>query len=469
MARKQRQTIELEIESIGLNGVSVARLDGLVYMVKGGLPGDRIIAEITRKKKNYKEARLKEVLEASPDRIDPVCKHFGDCGGCKWQDLTYEKQLYWKEKHISDAFERIGKIDVGEYLPIIPSERVFNYRNKMEFSFGAARWLTQAEIDSEEEIKRDFALGLHAPGRFDRVLDIGECHIQNEQANQILTKIRAKALDLGVKAYDSREQSGFLRNLIIRSNKKKEIMLILVTKALHTDEDKRFIEWYRSELIGDMDFIITHMHSINDKISPVAYGEPEIFSGNGILSETILDVEYNISPFSFFQTNSHTLDTFIGEIIKSADLSHNQLVWDLYCGTGSITLPAAKNCKEIIGIELFEGSVADAKKNSEKNAIDNATFYSEDLHKKDIPDMLRKLPQPDRIIIDPPRAGMHKFLVDHLLEVAASHIIYVSCNPTTQARDCEMLSEKYGVESVRGVDMFPHTFHIESIAVMKLK
>jgi 23S rRNA (uracil1939-C5)-methyltransferase len=469
MAKKLRQKVELDIESIGLNGVSVARLDGLVYMVRGGLPGDKIIAQITRSKKKYKEARLVEVLEPTQDRVPAICEHFGDCGGCRWQDMIYDKQLFWKEQHIRDAFQRIGKVEVGEYLPIMPSEKVFNYRNKMEFSFGAARWLTQEEVDSDWELNRDFALGLHAPGRFDRVLDVKTCHIHNDFGNIVLNKIRDKAVELGTRPYDSKEQSGFLRNLIIRSNKKNELMIVLVTKAFRAEEDHKFIDWYSKYFIKDLDFVVTHMQSINDEISPVAYGEPVIFSGNGILKENILDVEYTISPFSFFQTNSHTLNIFISKIIESADLSSEQTVWDLYCGTGSITLPAAKKCKEIIGIELFDGSVADAKKNSEENGIENVSFYCEDLHKKQIPEMLMQLPRPDRIIIDPPRAGMHKYLVEHLLEVEVPMITYVSCNPTTQARDCELLAEKYEVVSLQGVDMFPHTFHIESIAVLKLK
>lgn len=469
--KRYNEIVLLDIEAIGFQGISIARKDGLVYFVKGAVPGDKVNALIRKKKKNHIECELAELLEPSLYRVKPQCDYFGICGGCSWQHLDYEQQLKWKRQHVQDAFQRIGKIEVIQLEETLPSPEIFNYRNKMEFSFGNSRWLTKEEIESVSEIiQKDFALGLHIPGRFDKVLDIENCHIQNDYGNKILNIIKSKAIDCNVTAYDSRENQGFLRNLIIRSSvANNEIMVILITNSIQNEEEQNFIDWYDNEFGKDDIKISVIGRAVNSTRSPVATEKPMITKGNDYITENILGIDFRISPYSFFQTNSKQLNQFIGEIISRAELKSSDIVWDLYCGTGSISLPASKQCKEIIGIEMFEGSVADARKNAELNNITNAKFICADLHEKKIPDLLNSLPKPDVIFIDPPRAGMHTNLVNHLLEIGAKRIVYVSCNPTTQARDCALLSEKYTVKSIKPVDMFPHTFHVEAIAVLDIK
>ncbi len=462
----KNKTETLEIESLGYKGISVARKDGLVYFVKGGVPGDKVSAQIKRKKKSYFEATIEEVLEPSSDRVEPECKYFGICGGCSWQQIAYEKQLYWKRRQVEDAFERIGKLEVGELENALASPEIFRYRNKMEFSFAASRWLTKAEIDSEEEIEdKRFALGLHVPKRFDKVLDIDECKIQPELGDRILNLVRDKARELDIAPYHQVTHEGFLRNLIIRSSSSyEEMMAILVTAEPKDDDERAFVDWFGESVIENYEEVKSVVWAVNDEVTPVAYGKYKVLNGLGYIIEKILTVDFKISPFSFFQTNSFQLNKFIDNIIEKSRLQKNELVWDLYCGTGSITLPAAKYCNKILGVELSEESVLDARQNAELNCIDNVDFISADLHKKDSVRLLKQLPKPDLIIMDPPRAGVHKNLLSHILKIEPKRIVYVSCNPTTQARDCAILSDSYEIKSVTPADMFPHTYHIESIA-----
>lgn len=469
--KKNQETIELEIESIGLEGVAVARKEGMVYFVEGAVPGDIVEASVLRKKKNYTQARAEKIIEASDLRIEPLCRHFDDCGGCRWQNLSYPEQLKWKNKNVVDAFERIGKVPVSGFLEIMTSPEVFHYRNKMDFSFGASRWMTKEEIRNDIRIEnKHFALGLHIPGRFDKVLDVQRCLIQPEAGNKILNEIRRKALELGCEAYHERAHLGFLRSLILRySLANDETMMILVTASPESMADHTFLRWLELGFREKFQEVSTAIHAVNDRISPVAVDSERVLYGIGYITEEILGIAYRISPFSFFQTNSYQLDNFIGKIIENGELNGSEIAWDLYCGTGSITLPAAKRAKEIHGIEMVESSIDDARDNARRNGIGNAAFYCADLHSKETPELLSKLPKPDVIFIDPPRAGMHKNLVGHVIEAAPKRIVYVSCNPATQARDCAILAEKYEVESVQPVDMFPHTYHIESIAKLKRK
>jgi 23S rRNA (uracil1939-C5)-methyltransferase len=469
MKKKTPKYIELDIESSAFEGVSVARNEGKVFFVKGAVPGDKVIAEIHRSKKSYAECSVKEILQPSPERIEPECEYFGVCGGCSWQNLKYESQTYWKSVHVKDAFERIGKFKDFELKEIIKSEIIYNFRNKMEFTFGASRWLTIEEIESNDEIEsKHFALGLHLPGRYDKILDLNYCKIQNEYGNQILNNIRTKALELNLDAYSVKSHEGFLRGLIIRhSVTNDDFMIILITNLITNDAEESIIDWLRTEFADKFLKAATIVHAINVSRNPVDIEKYNIIKGNGKLTENILGVDFYISPSSFFQTNSYQLNTFIGGIIDIANIKLNQIIWDLYCGAGSITLTAAKFAKQIIGIELSKQSVIDAQFNAEANGINNVDFYCEDLHSKDIPDMLKTLPFPDTIIIDPPRAGMHTNLIAHLLTVESPNIVYVSCNPATQARDCQLLSEKYELISIQPVDMFPQTYHIESIALLK--
>jgi 23S rRNA (uracil1939-C5)-methyltransferase len=466
-----KKLVELTIDSIGFQGVSIGRIDNVVHFVSGAVPKDRVIASLHRKKSNYYECNLEEIIEPSPDRVAAKCTHFGDCGGCKWQHLDYQQQVFWKRRHIMDAFVRNSKIEVGLFHETLQSPKIFYYRNKMEFSFSASRWLTSEEISATEQIERkNFALGLHIPGLFDKVLDIDECHIFPERGNKILHSIRKKALELDVTALNQREQTGFLKNLVVRhSEASGEMMVNLITNQIDNENEQNFIDWYKSGFIEENDFVSTHLHSVNATTSPVAKGETEVLSGSGYITESILGIKYKISPYSFFQTNSCQLDNFISSIVDFARINGDETIWDLYCGTGSITLPAAKKTKSIIGLELVAEAIDDAKNNAVLNNIENTDFYNIDLHTKQIPEFLNNLPKPDIIIIDPPRAGTHKNLINHLLTILPKRIVYVSCNPSTQARDCEVLSQYYTVEEVLPVDMFPHTYHIESVARLELK
>lgn len=468
---KPIEHVELEIESIAYEGVSVARSENKVYFVKGGLPGEKVTAKITKKKKSFAEATVVEIYNESPDRIKPECKHFGICGGCSWQNLSYEKQLFWKRDHIVDAFQRIGKISPGEIFNTMPAKKIFEYRNKMEFSFGPSRWLTEDEIGITEDIAdKKFALGLHIPGRFDKILNIDECKIEPAVWSEVLVKIREKAVELGLIAYHVRFHDGFLRNLIFRKTElKNEIMAILITTEPVEDNELSFIDWYISE-IPKLFPQITHLvHAVNNSFSPVAIGECNHIKGGEFLTESILGVEYRISPFSFFQTNSSQLDNFISKIIEFADLKPTDVVWDLFCGTGSISLPAAKIAKMVYGLELVQSAISDARTNADFNSIKNVKFHCEDLNSKRLYEILNYLPLPDKIIADPPRAGMHKNLAEWLRDSNVPTIVYVSCNPATQARDCQILSENYDVVKIQPVDMFPQTYHIESIALLQRK
>ena len=474
MSRKKKKNViinDLKIESIGQEGVAVARKDELVHFVTGAVPGDTVDARLTGRKRNLRYADTETITDPSPDRIDPVCRHFGPCGGCKWQNLSYEKQLYWKSQIVKDAFERIGKVPVGQYEQIMPAEEQYYYRNKMDFSFGASRWMTNEEIKNQEEIEqKHFALGLHIPGRFDKVLDIERCHIQNDEGNEILNIMREKALELETRPYHDRFHDGFLRNLVIRSSRSTgEIMVVVITTTPETEDDLRFMDWLKNEAPDELPMASDIIHSVNDAISPNVYGKSEIIKGTGYITENILGIEFRISPFSFFQTNSAQLNKFIAEIIDFAELKDDEILWDLYCGTGSIALPASSKVKEVYGMEMMKTAVADARENMELNEIKNAEFFAADLHDKDIPSLFSRIPKPDVMTIDPPRAGMHKRLAGHILEIASPRLVYVSCNPVTQARDCSLLAEKYDVVKVKPVDMFPHTSHVESIALLELR
>jgi len=469
--RQSTEQIELTIEAIGFEGIAIARHENIVHFVKKAVPGDVILAEVFSKKSNFAEARIKEIITPSPLRQVPICNHFGVCGGCSWQNLPIEEQRKWKKQHVADAFERIGKISIGELTETLASPRTLHYRNKMEFSFGASRWLTDDEMSSsEEEVHKNFALGLHIPGRFDKVLDVDNCYIAHELSGKILKKIREQALALGVSAYNARQHSGFLRNVILRNTTAtNEIMVILLTSEPVTKADEQMIEWFEQEfpiLFGELTTII---HAVNRTTSPVAVGEPRIIKGNGFITEKVLGVEFRITPFSFFQTNPWLLGQFLSSILHSANLASSENIWDLYCGTGSITLPASKFVSKSFGVELSDGSIEDAKANAARNKIANVEFFAEDLHKPSALRLLQSFPSPDVIIIDPPRAGVHQTLLSHILEVSAPRLVYVSCNPSTQARDCSLLAEKYEIQNVQPVDMFPHTYHVESIAQLTLR
>ncbi len=463
MKNKTEELIELEVEGLGFEGVSIARKNGQVYFVRSGIPGDVVMAQVRKKHKGYIETSIKKIIKKSDDRTEPYCQYFGACGGCTWQCLTYEKQLEWKKTHVIDAYQRIGKVKAMNFHNTMPAQKTLEYRNKMDFSFSNARWLTTGEIESGEDMNRHFALGLHVPGRYDKVLDIQSCKIQNSDWNNILSTIREKALELDVPCFNTYKNIGFLKGLTLRySRKNDEYMSILITTSPENEKKLIFLDWYNTELCKIYPKLVSVVHAQNTQNS-VNTGEIISITGKPNITENILGIDYQISPFSFFQTNSYQLDSFVQLIIDTAKVEKSSTVWDLYCGTGSITLPMSKGCNSIYGIELSEMSIHDAKKNAANNDINNAHFFTADLHNSTIPTLLNSLPAPDVVVIDPPRNGMHNNLIKHLLNITPERIIYVSCNPATQARDLSELSAKYDIYDVRPVDMFPHTYHIEVI------
>lgn len=468
---KKEQIISyLPIDSIGSEGVAIGRSNDVVCFVKGAVPGDIIDARVKRKKKKYYECGVVNFIQHSPDRVEPRCKHFGICGGCSWQNINYEKQLSWKKRIIEDNFQRIGKIDTGEIKPYLTSERIYNYRNKMEFSYSANRWLTEDEIASEQIFSdKNYALGLHLPGRFDKVLNIDECHLQQSEANIILNEVRKWGYENGLDAYHVTKHTGYLRHLTIRYSLYQDAFMVILTTNESDVEKTELVKDSFDKLKILIPKIISFVHAINISRNAVMIDNYRVIDGEEYLIEEILGIKYRISPFSFFQTNSFMLNKFIKNIVENAEISINDIVWDLYCGTGSITLPASKYAKQIYGIELSKQSIEDAKSNADYNNLDNCIFIAKDLHAKDAESIFNELPQPDIIIIDPPRAGIQQNVIDTILRSEAKKVVYVSCNPATQARDCALLNEKYRIRSITPVDMFPHTYHIESIALMNIR
>jgi 23S rRNA (uracil1939-C5)-methyltransferase len=471
-ALKKGEEVVLHAESAAFEGGCVARHEGMAVFVSGCVPGDTVRARIHKKRKRHAEARALEVLEPSPVRVEPPCIYFGDCGGCKWQNLAYAEQLRWKRQHVVDAFQRIGGLADVEVRPTIGCAEEYFYRNKMEFSFGDQRWLSEREIASGVDLNRDFALGLHVPGRFDKVLDVHQCWLQSELSNRIVNATRAFALEHGLSIYNTHSHGGLLRNLVVRQSRASgETMVILVT----SEEADDVIPAYTAMVRESLPEVTTLLQGINRKKAQIAFSEEvRVLFGPGTITERVAGNEFTISPFSFFQTNSLQAERLYSEALDAAAIAPHELVWDLYCGAGTITLAAARRAGSALGVELNPDSIADARVNAKRNGIDNAEFIAGDL--KDV--ITRTLtgiadggiiasegyPPPDVIITDPPRAGMHEDVVTAILALAPERISYVSCNPTTQARDCALLAERYTVEYVQPVDMFPQTYHVETVA-----
>jgi 23S rRNA (uracil1939-C5)-methyltransferase len=464
----------LHADAAAFEGGCVARYNGMAVFLSGCVPGDEVRALVTKTRKRHAEARTLEVLKPSPVRVTPPCIYFGDCGGCKWQNLAYTEQLRWKRQHVVDAFQRIGGLEGVEVRETIACSEEYFYRNKMEFSFGDQRWLTASEIGSGEEFDRDFALGLHVPGRYDRVLDVEKCWLQSELSNRIVNTTRKFALDRGLTIYNNHTHIGLLRNLVIRTSRASgETMVILVT----SDDADDMIGAYGQMLRNETPEVTTLVQGINRKRAQIAFSEEtRTIFGPGTITERIAGNQFTISPFSFFQTNTLQAELLYQEALKAAALSGSDVVWDLYCGAGTITLAAARQAERALGIEVNEGSVLDARSNAGRNGITNVEFIAGDL-KDVIGDLERKEDLssqsnienrtskiPNVVITDPPRAGMHEDVVQRLLELEPERISYVSCNPTTQARDCSLLAAKYDIEYVQPVDMFPQTYHVETVA-----
>jgi len=461
--------LELTTETFAFEGKAVARReDGYVIFVEGALANEKIMAEILKAKGSFADAKLLEVLHPSPDRREAICADFGICGGCSIMHMNYDAQLYWKKQQVKEIFQRIGKIENPPVLDTIGApQREFGYRNKMEFSFSEERWLLPEEIASGDVADR-FALGLHVRGRYDRVIDTTFCHISHPIANRILELTRNFRDDHKLRVFDAdKNPEGLLRFLVIRnSHLTEEVMINFVTS--HYDEE--IMQAYAKLLQKEIPEVTTLINNINTKRAQIAVGEKEyIIFGSGLISDKIGNATYQISANSFFQTNTLQAEKLYQVATDFADLKPTDNLWDLYCGTGTITLFVAPKVKSVLGIELAESSIIDAHANAVRNTFSNVEFVSSDLRKALLnPDLLSKYGKPDVLIIDPPRSGMHHDVVREILELAPERISYISCNPATQARDIEMMSEKYSVEALQPVDMFPQTWHIECVAELRL-
>jgi len=469
----QGDILELTIDSSGFEGTSIARYEGMVVFVEGAVAGDVVRARIFRTKKKHLEAKVVEVLQPSPNRTTPRCKYFGTCGGCRWQHVQYESQLAFKQQHVVDALERIGGFKGVPVLPIIPSKEIYFYRNKLEFSFGDRPWLETPPQDSPIEGRGNMtgamALGFHIPQRYDKILDIDECHLQSELSNGILNAVKSFAIAHSLPAYTSEPQSGYLRNLVIREGKNTgDVMVNLVT----FDDRPDVMRELTAELTKSFPEIVAVVNNITSKLANIAVGEMEkVYYGSGVFTEKIGEYLFHLSANSFFQTNTRQAETLYAVTKEFAELNPRDVVYDLYCGTGAISLYVSGAVKQVVGIELIESSIINARMNAEVNGILNCEFIAgdlKDLLTKDVA-WKGKYAKPDMLIIDPPRSGMHPKAVDEIGVMKIPKIVYVSCNPATLARDLQLLSPfGYSIEKVQPIDMFPHTYHIESVAKLTL-
>ena len=468
MRKKHKNVVlnNITITDYAAEGKSLARVDGKVIFVSGVIPGDVADIQLGKSKKDWAEGRAIKIVEPSKDRLTPFCKHFGNCGGCKWQMLPYEKQLQFKQQEAEQNLKRIGKIDIPEILPIIGSAKTTAYRNKLEFTFSNKRYLTNEEIGSETAITQQNALGYHAPRIFDKVIDITECHLLDNVNNTIRNTVRDFAAVNNLAFYDIREHTGWLRNIIIRFTTTGELMVNIVIN--NEDETNRKV--LLDHLLAKVPAITTLLYTINPKWNDTIYDlTPQVYFGKGYVIEKLGKWEFMISPKSFFQTNTQQAENLYSVAKDFAGLTGEEIVYDLYCGTGSIGIFVSDLAKKIIGVEVVEDAIEDAKKNAALNNIEHAHFFAGDVIKICNDDFFVQHGKPDVVITDPPRAGMHEKLVKKLLEMESPKIVYVSCNTATQARDIALLSEKYEVVKVQAVDMFPHTHHIECVALLTLK
>jgi len=462
--RKEYPVLEkIVITDIGSEGNALARYENQVIFVPMLVPGDIVDLRVIRKRKKYLEAVPVRFHEYSDLRTEPVCSHFGTCGGCRWQHIPYDKQLKFKEKQVVDNLTRIGKVDLPENEPIIGSPEIFNYRNKLEFTFSDRRWLTVEEMNSSDDFGKEDALGFHIPGFFDKVLDINRCYLQPEPSNAIRDSVKRFARKSGFRFFNLREQTGFLRNLIIRNTSHGEVMVIVV---FFMDEQKRREElldyiWKEFPGIKSLMYIINSKR--NDSLSDQ---HPVLYRGTDHLTEEMDGLKFRIGPKSFFQTNSSQAINLYRKVLEYCGLTGREIVYDLYTGTGTIANFVARNAGSVVGIEYISEAVEDAVRNSELNGIRNTKFFSGDIKQILTREFIFENGSPDIIITDPPRAGMHEDIIDVINDTLPEKIVYVSCNPSTQARDLALLSDNYSVAKVQPVDMFPHTHHVENILLL---
>ena len=454
----------IEITGIAAEGKALTRVDDMVLFVPYCVPGDIVDIQVTRKKHSFMEGRVERIVKPSPVRCEPVCKHYGECGGCKWQILPYEEQLRHKQQQIIDNLTRIGKIELPEISPILGSKEIYEYRNKLEFTFSDRKWLSWDTIRAAgglEHVDNTHGLGFHIPNCFDKVLDITECHLMPDINNRIRNGIRDFARQLGITFYNEHAHEGQLRTLILRSNHKGEIMLIVVWAD---EPDMRVMEYIRDSFPEIISLLYVVNRKFNDTISDQ---EVHVFHGQDHIMEQMENLQFKVGPKSFYQTNTLQAYELYKVAREFAGLTGNELVFDLYTGTGTIANFVAHQARQVIGIEYVPEAIEDAKVNAKINNLDNTLFFAGDM--KDIlnEDFIAQYGRPDVIITDPPRAGMHEDVINTILFAEPRRIVYVSCNPATQARDLNMLDSKYRVMKVQPVDMFPHTHHVENVVLLE--
>ncbi|MCH7401073.1 23S rRNA (uracil(1939)-C(5))-methyltransferase RlmD [Belliella kenyensis] len=467
MSRKMKNKVvkNLSIERIATEGKCVAHHEGKVVFVQNVAPGDVVDVRITRGKSSFMEGEAIHFHEYSKDRIQPFCSHFGTCGGCKWQHINYELQKTYKRQQVVDQFTRIAKVDIPEVMPILGSAKTQYYRNKLDFTFSNNRWLTREEIDSGAEFERN-ALGFHIPKMYDKIVDIEHCYLQGNISNDVRNELRNFALLNNLSFYDIRNQVGLLRNLIIRSTSTGESMVIVQFGGDNTEE----IDLVMNFLHEKFPQITSLLYIINLKKNET-FNDLEVvtFAGKDYIEEEMEGLKFRIGPKSFYQTNSEQAYELYKVTRDFAELKGDEVVYDLYTGTGTIANFVAKQAKQVIGIEYVEAAIVDAKLNSKVNELDNTLFYAGDMKDMLNDEFIEKHARPDVVITDPPRAGMHDDVVNMLLKLEAPKIVYVSCNPATQARDVALLAEKYTVDKIQPVDMFPQTYHVENVIRLTLK
>ena len=468
MKRKKVTLENLTVSGYAAEGRSLVKLDGKVIFVEGAVPGDIVDVYLTKNKKDWAEGRATNFHSYSEERVQPFCQHFGTCGGCKWQMLPYAKQLEYKQQEVIQNLRRIGKIDVEEIFPIVGSDDTVHYRNKLEFTFSNKRYLTKDEIGTlpAEGSNIQPALGFHAPRIFDKIIDIETCYLMDDVNNAIRNTVRSFAKENNYPFYDIKEHTGWLRNIVIRLCNTGELMVNIILNYEDETERKKLLD----HLLKQVPSITTLLYTINTKWNDSIYDlSPQTYYGKGFVTEQLGEFKFKIGPKSFFQTNTKQAEKLYSITKDFAELTGNEIVYDLYCGTGSIGIFVSKAAKKIIGVETIAEAIEDAKENAAINNITHAEFFAGDVIKICDDAFFELHGKPDVIITDPPRAGMHEKLVNKLLQIEAPKIVYVSCNTATQARDINLLSEKYSVEKIQPVDLFPHTHHIECVVLLKLK
>jgi 23S rRNA (uracil1939-C5)-methyltransferase len=467
MARrnKRMQFKDLKVIDTGAKGKSVAKTpDGRVVFITGAVPGDIVNVETFKKRKNYYEGKITQIIEYSEKRVEPKCSYFGTCGGCKWQNMSYEHQLFYKQKEVENNLKRIGKIEIPSLQPIMGSEKEYYYRNKMEFSFSDSKWLTQDQIQSDVIIENKNALGLHIPGMWDKVLDISECHLQEDPSNSIRNFIKTKAEELQLPFFNTRNQTGLLRTLMIRTSSNGEIMVLI---QFYQDDESNRIE-LMNDIANEFPEITSLLYVINSKANDTLYDQDIIcHSGSDHIFEEMEGLKFKINAKSFYQTNSKQAYELYKVVRDFADLSGDELVYDLYTGTGTIAQFLSKDAKQIIGIESVPEAIEAAIENTKLNDIDNVRFKVGDMKKVFNKGFIEENGVPDVVVTDPPRDGMHKDVVNQLIELAPNRIVYVSCNSATQARDLALMDPFYEVKKIQPVDMFPQTHHVENVVLLE--